>query len=124
MEYNPPYESPIEQELFTKLCFGQHDELITSNGHRLRQGPESNRFSGGCKSRRGPSSPLSVSMISNGLGGPSLTPGPFRFAQWRNFKGAIKKGIVACERSGNNPADYFADASKMVETGSLPATSA
>src|SRR5207248_1857599 len=40
------------------------------------------------------------------------------YSQWRNFKYAIEKAQVACENSGNDPADHFAASSKMVEVGS------
>ena len=36
------------------------------------------------------------------------------YTQWRNFTYAIKKAQVACEKSGENPANHFAASSKMV----------
>lgn len=40
------------------------------------------------------------------------------YAQWRRFEDAIKRAIVSCEQSGNNPQNHFANAGKMVELGS------
>jgi DNA-damage-inducible protein D len=39
------------------------------------------------------------------------------YTQWRNFKYAIEKAEIACENSGQDPADHFAASSKMIETG-------
>jgi DNA-damage-inducible protein D len=40
------------------------------------------------------------------------------YDQWRRFEGAIKKAIVSCRQSGNDPAHHFASAGKMVDLGS------
>lgn len=40
------------------------------------------------------------------------------YAQWRRFENAIDRAKRACENSGFNPDDHFADAGKMVEIGS------
>ena len=40
------------------------------------------------------------------------------YAQWRNFNEAIDRARLACENSGFEPTDHFADVSKMVELGS------
>lgn len=40
------------------------------------------------------------------------------YAQWRRFDEAIKRAIVSCEQSGNNPQNHFANVGKMVELGS------
>lgn len=40
------------------------------------------------------------------------------YTQWRNFLSIIGKGKTACERSGRQVADHFADVSKMVDLGS------
>jgi DNA-damage-inducible protein D len=40
------------------------------------------------------------------------------YTQWRNFTYALKKAQVACEKSGERPADHFAASSKMVSLGS------
>jgi DNA-damage-inducible protein D len=40
------------------------------------------------------------------------------YTQWRNFIQVIDKAIEACENSGQNPENHFADVSKMVELGS------
>ncbi len=40
------------------------------------------------------------------------------YAEWRNFKTALIKAQLACENSGQDPADHFVDATKMVPLGS------
>ena len=40
------------------------------------------------------------------------------YDQWRNFAQVISKGKVACEVSGHEVSDHFADVSKMVDLGS------
>ena len=39
------------------------------------------------------------------------------YKQWRQFSDVIKKAIIACKSSGNNPSDHFADVRKMVLAG-------
>ncbi len=39
------------------------------------------------------------------------------YKQWRSFEKAIKKGIIACEQSGNDPAHHFARARKPIVGG-------
>ena len=39
------------------------------------------------------------------------------YKQWRSFEKAIKKGITACEQSGNDPAHHFARARKPITGG-------
>ena len=40
------------------------------------------------------------------------------YTQWRRFEQAIERAIASCETSGNNPANHFAGAGKMVGLGS------
>lgn len=40
------------------------------------------------------------------------------YTQWRNFNQAITRAIRACRNSGQDPADHFAEVSKMVTIGS------
>ena len=40
------------------------------------------------------------------------------YDQWRRFENAIKKAMVSCEQSGNDPGHHFAGADKMVTLGS------
>ena len=40
------------------------------------------------------------------------------YTQWRNFEQAISRAIRACRTSGQDPADHFAETSKMVVIGS------
>ncbi|MFZ4814674.1 MAG: DNA damage-inducible protein D [Phototrophicaceae bacterium] len=40
------------------------------------------------------------------------------YTNWRNFKGVLLKAQIACENSGNDPTDHFAEAIKMVAIGS------
>ena len=40
------------------------------------------------------------------------------YVQWRNFTLAVSKAKTACEVSGHEISDHFADVSKMVELGS------
>jgi DNA-damage-inducible protein D len=39
------------------------------------------------------------------------------YTQWRNFEQAIERAIRACRNSGQDPADHFAEVSKMIPTG-------
>ncbi len=39
------------------------------------------------------------------------------YTQWRNFEQAISRAIRACRTSGQDPADHFADLSKMITIG-------
>ena len=40
------------------------------------------------------------------------------YDQWRRFENAIKKAMISCQQSGNNPSHHFAGAGKMVTLGS------
>lgn len=40
------------------------------------------------------------------------------YSQWRRFENAIKKAMVSCEQSGNDPQNHFASTGKMVSIGS------
>jgi DNA-damage-inducible protein D len=40
------------------------------------------------------------------------------YTQWRNFEQAINRAVRACRTSGQDPADHFAETSKMVVIGS------
>lgn len=40
------------------------------------------------------------------------------YSQWRRFSEVIARAKTACKKSGNGPADHFADVGKMVNTGS------
>lgn len=40
------------------------------------------------------------------------------YSQWRNFEPVIEKARTACENSGFDAADHFAEARKMVDVGS------
>ncbi|RII26910.1 MAG: DNA damage-inducible protein D [Geobacter sp.] len=40
------------------------------------------------------------------------------YSQWRRFDDAIKRAMISCRQSGNNPDYHFAGAGKMVELGS------
>jgi DNA-damage-inducible protein D len=40
------------------------------------------------------------------------------YDQWQRFENAIKKAMVSCERSGNDPSHHFAGAGKMITLGS------
>jgi DNA-damage-inducible protein D len=40
------------------------------------------------------------------------------YAKWENFAKVIDKAITACENSGYDPKDHFADVRKMVDLGS------
>ena len=40
------------------------------------------------------------------------------YDQWRNFTQVVAKAKMACEVSGHEAADHFADVSKMVRLGS------
>ncbi len=39
------------------------------------------------------------------------------YSQWRRFEDAIRRAMVSCEQSGNEPGHHFAGAGKMIETG-------
>ncbi len=39
------------------------------------------------------------------------------YSQWRNFDKVIKRAMIACENSGHNVFDDFAEVSKIVEEG-------
>lgn len=39
------------------------------------------------------------------------------YVQWRNFTKVISRAMIACENSGHNVADDFAEVSKIVEAG-------
>ena len=40
------------------------------------------------------------------------------YSQWRSFEAVIQKAITACQNSGHDPKDHFAQTRKMVELGS------
>jgi len=40
------------------------------------------------------------------------------YSQWRRFEQAIERAVASCKTSGNNPANHFAGAGKMVDLGS------
>ncbi len=40
------------------------------------------------------------------------------YARWENFAKVIDKAITACNNSGYDPKDHFADLTKMVDLGS------
>jgi len=39
------------------------------------------------------------------------------YTQWRRFEDAIKRAIISCNSSGNNPDHHFAGAGKMIDIG-------
>jgi DNA-damage-inducible protein D len=39
------------------------------------------------------------------------------YRQWRSFEKAVTKAITSCEQSGNQPADHFVRARKMISIG-------
>jgi DNA-damage-inducible protein D len=39
------------------------------------------------------------------------------YTQWRNFEQAVSRAIRACRTSGQDPADHFAETSKMITIG-------
>jgi DNA-damage-inducible protein D len=39
------------------------------------------------------------------------------YSQWRRFEDAIKRAMISCETSGNDPAHHFAGTGKMIEVG-------
>jgi DNA-damage-inducible protein D len=39
------------------------------------------------------------------------------YTQWRNFEQAIERAIRACRNSGQDPADHFAEVSKVIRAG-------
>ena len=55
-------------------------------------------------------------MWSTGWPGTRSTCWPI--PKWNNFLNVICKAKTACDRSGHNIADHFADIGKMVELGS------
>ncbi|MGH7493844.1 MAG: DNA damage-inducible protein D [bacterium] len=40
------------------------------------------------------------------------------YSQWRRFEDAIKRAMISCKKSGNNPFHHFAGGGKMVDLGS------
>ncbi len=40
------------------------------------------------------------------------------YVKWHRFEDAIKRAIISCEKSGNNPKYHFTAAGKMVSLGS------
>ena len=44
--------------------------------------------------------------------------GVLGYAQWRRFSEAVERAKIACETSGFNISDHFADVGKMVSIGS------
>jgi len=38
-------------------------------------------------------------------------------SQWRRFEDAIKRAMISCETSGNDPTHHFAGGGKMIEVG-------
>ena len=40
------------------------------------------------------------------------------YAQWRRFQESVERAKTACEASGLNVADHFADVGKMIDLGS------
>lgn len=42
------------------------------------------------------------------------------YTQWRNFQKVIDRAMIACENSGHQVYDNFAEVSKIVPTGVLP----
>ena len=39
------------------------------------------------------------------------------YVQWRNFSAVLKRAMIACDNSGHNVSDDFAEVSKIVEAG-------
>lgn len=39
------------------------------------------------------------------------------YSQWRRFEDAIKRAIISCQQSGNNPDYHFAGAGKPITGG-------
>lgn len=39
------------------------------------------------------------------------------YSQWRRFEDAIKRAMISCEKSGNNPSHHFAGAGKPITGG-------
>lgn len=39
------------------------------------------------------------------------------YSQWRRFEDAVKRAIISCQQSGNNPEYHFADAGKPITGG-------
>ncbi|MHB9101399.1 MAG: DNA damage-inducible protein D [Sulfuricella sp.] len=39
------------------------------------------------------------------------------YGQWRRFDDTVKRAIISCEQSGNDPSHHFAGAGKMIELG-------
>lgn len=39
------------------------------------------------------------------------------YTQWRNFSKVIERAMIACENSGHNVSDDFAEVSKIVDAG-------
>jgi len=37
------------------------------------------------------------------------------YSQWRRFEDAIKRAMISCEKSGNDPSHHFADVGKMID---------
>ena len=36
------------------------------------------------------------------------------YSQWRRFEDAVKRAVTSCQQSGNDPANHFAGAGKMI----------
>src|ERR1035437_5423574 len=39
------------------------------------------------------------------------------YSQWRRFDDAVKRAMISCQQSGNEPNYHFAGAGKMIEIG-------
>lgn len=43
--------------------------------------------------------------------------GALEYTQWRNFSKVIERAMIACENSGHDVSDDFAEVSKIVDAG-------